>query len=100
MKQGDPIHDSVLLTVGSIGTPNSLLSRSDNPTYYPLASSSSVHIKSNHHTNIHVNQLGSRDTDSRSRFGRINDIDDNIRRFVNNMTADINFFRCISQISE
>ena len=59
-----------------------------------------VHIERNNHTYIHVNQLGSK-IQITFQIGRIHYVDYNIRRFIDNVVTNINFFRriCRKRIS-
>ena len=55
-----------------------------------------VHIERNNHTYIHVNQLGS-EIQVTLQIGRVHYIDNDVRSFVDNVVADINFFGRISR---
>ena len=50
-----------------------------------------VHIERDYHTHVHVNQLGG-EIKVPFQIGRIYHIDYNVRSFINDMTANINFF--------
>lgn len=50
-----------------------------------------VHVQCNHHAHIHVNQLGG-EIEIAFQVGRVYNIDNDIRRFIDNVPADIDFF--------
>ena len=54
-----------------------------------------VHIEGYYHAYIHIDKLGSK-IEITLQVGRIDHINDHIRRFINDVAADINFFGSIS----
>ncbi len=50
-----------------------------------------VHVQRNHHAHVHVNQLGG-EIEITFQIGRIHHIDDDIRRFIDDVPTNIDFF--------
>ena len=55
-----------------------------------------VHVQCNHHAHVHVNQLGG-EIEIAFQVGRVHNIDNDIRRFIDNVPADIDFFRGVGR---